>query len=90
MIELMNYNVSRNETGKSQLATIQMAYLKILIGKDLTPEQLEQIERMLVTDPRMMGSPDMYQGLERVKAEFEILKNSVLANKEVITTDYIR
>ena len=78
MISLMNYNVSRTETGKSQLAQIQSAYLKSLDGKNLTNEQLEQIESMLVTDARMMEQPEMYQGLDRVAAEFSLLKNSLL------------
>lgn len=90
MIGLMNYNVSRNETGKSQLASIERAYLKSLAGKSLTKEQLDQIESMLVTNPNMMDNPLMYQGLERVKAELEILKNNVLSNREQISEDYTR
>lgn len=90
MIGLMNYNVSRAETGKSQLASIEKAYLKSLAGKNLTEEQLNQIESMLVTNPNMMDNPMMYQGLERVKAEFEMLKNSVLSNRHQITEDYTR
>ena len=81
MIGLMNYNVSRKDTGRSQLADIQRAYLKSLNGKNLTPEQIEQIDSMLVTNPNMMDNPEMYQGLDRVKAEFEVLKNTVLANQ---------
>ncbi len=81
MIGLMNYNVSRKDTGRSQLAAIQSAYLKSLTGKNLTLEQIEQIDSMLVTNPNMMDSPEMYQGLDRVKAEFEVLKNTVLSNQ---------
>ena len=77
----MNYNVSRKDTGRSQLAAIQSAYLKSLTGKNLTLEQIEQIDSMLVTNPNMMDSPEMYQGLDRVKAEFEVLKNTVLSNQ---------
>ena len=65
MIGLMNYNVSRKDTGRSQLAAIQR----------------EQIDSMLVTNPNMMDNPEMYQGLDRVKAEFEVLKNTVLSNQ---------
>lgn len=90
MIGLMNYNVSRRETGKSQLASIEKAYLKSLVGKSLTKEQLEQIESMLVTNPNMMDNKEMYTGLERVKAEFEILKNSILSNSQQISEDYTR
>ncbi|MCI9233687.1 MAG: hypothetical protein HFH08_03710 [Bacilli bacterium] len=90
MIGLMNYNVSRAETGKSQLASIESAYLKSLTGKNLTEEQLRQIENMLVTNPNMMDVPSMYLGLERVKAEFEMLKNSVLTNSLEATEDYTR
>jgi len=90
MIGLMNYNVSRAETGKSQLASIERAYLKSLAGRNLTAEQLEQIEGMLVMNPNMMDHPSMYQGLERVKAEFELLKNSILTNTSVIEEDYTR
>ena len=79
MIGLMNYNVSRKDTGRSQLAAIQSAYLKSLTGKNLTLEQIEQIDSMLVTNPNMMDSPEMYQGLDRVKAE--VLKNTVLSNQ---------
>lgn len=81
MIGLMNYNVSRKDTGRSQLAAIQSAYLKSLTGKNLTLEQIEQIDSMLVTNPNMMDNPEMYQGLDRVKAEFEVLKNIVLSNQ---------
>ncbi len=81
MIGLMNYNVSRKDTGRSQLAAIQSAYLKSLTGKNLTLEQIEQIDSMLVTNPNMMDNPEMYQGLDRVKAEFEVLKNTVLSNQ---------
>lgn len=81
MIGLMNYNVSRKETGRSQLADIERAYLKSLNGKNLTKEQVEQIESMLVTNPNMMDSPEMYAGLDRVKAEFEVLKVSTLSNQ---------
>lgn len=90
MIGLMNYNVSRMETGKSQLASIERAYLKSLAGKNLTAEQLNQIEGMLVTNPNMMDNPTMYQGLERVQAEFELLKNSILTNSSAIVEDYTR
>ncbi len=90
MIGLMNYNVSRAETGKSQLASIESAYLKSLAGKNLTAEQLSQIESMLVTNPNMMDNPTMYSGLERVKAEFEMLKNSILTNSTSIAENYTR
>lgn len=90
MIGLMNYNVSRAETGKSQLASIESAYLKSLVGKNLTAEQLKQIGSMLVTNPNMMDNPVMYQGLERVRAEFELLKNSILTNSSVVTENYTR
>ena len=90
MIGLMNYNVSRTETGRSQLASIESAYLKSLAGKNLTLEQLDQIERMLITNPNMMDNPTMYLGLERVAAEFELLKNSVLTNSSTIAENYTR
>ncbi len=90
MIGLMNYNVSRTETGKSQLANIESAYLKSLAGKNLTLEQLDQIERMLITNPNMMDNPTMYLGLERVQAEFELLKNSALTNSSTIAENYTR
>ncbi len=86
MIGLMNYNVSRKETGKSQLASIEQAYLKSLSGKTLTQEQLEKLESILVTSPMMMDQPEMYEGLERVRAEFQLLKENVLsAQKENYT-----
>ncbi len=86
MIGLMNYNVSaRNETGKSELASIERAYLKSLAGKSLTPEQIEQIEAHLVTNPNMMDNPSMYQELEKVKAEFQLLKQSLV---QVDTANY--
>ncbi len=90
MIGLMNYNVSRIETGRSQLASIEIAYLNSLAGKNLTLEQLDQIERMLITNPNMMDNPTMYLGLERVLAEFELLKNSVLTNSSTIAENYTR
>lgn len=90
MIGLMNYNISRTETGRSQLASIQIAYLNSLAGKNLTLEQLDQIERMLITNPNMMDNPTMYLGLERVPAEFELLKNSVLTNSSTIAENYTR
>ncbi|MCI8545516.1 MAG: hypothetical protein HFH09_04740 [Bacilli bacterium] len=90
MIGLMNYNISRTETGRSQLASIQIAYLNSLAGKNLTLEQIEQIERMLITNPNMMDNPTMYLGLERVQAELELLKNSVLTNSSTIAENYTR
>lgn len=79
MIGLMNYNVSaRNETGKSELASIERAYLKSLAGKSLTIEQIEQIEAYLVTNQNMLDNPSMYQGLEKVEAEFQLLKQSLV------------
>lgn len=75
----MNYNVSRIETGNSQLDKIEMAYLKSLAGKNITPEQLEQIERILVTNPQMMDQPELYSGLERVEMEFQLLKSQSIA-----------
>ena len=88
MIGLMNYNVSREETGKSQLESIERAYLKSLTGKNMTVEQLDQIGNMLVTNPNMLDKPEMYQGLERVGAEFEMLKNAFLSKE--MTEDYTR
>lgn len=86
MIGLMNYNVSRSETGVSQLASIEQAYLKSLSGKTLTQEQLEKLESILVTNPMMMDQPEMYEGLERVGVEFQLLKeNALSAQKENYT-----
>lgn len=84
MIRLMNYNVSRSETGKSQLDKIQSAYLKSLHGKDLTLEQLEKIEAFLITNSAMMDQPEMYTGLERNKVEFELLKQDVLSKTSTV------
>lgn len=81
MIGLMNYNMSRKEIVQSQLASIELAYLKSLNGKELTLEQLIQIENLLVTNPRMMDHPEMYSGLEKVGEEFGLLKESTLSNQ---------
>lgn len=91
MNRLMNYNVNRGE-GESQLAAIERAYLKSLSGKNLTPEQIEQIETHLVTNPQMMDHPERYAGLDRVKAEFEMLKTSLLANTntQTFSDSYVR
>lgn len=86
----MNYNVSRNGTGKSQLDKIERAYLKSLNVKTLTAEQLEQIEAALVTNPNMLDHPEMYSGLEQVKAEFQLLKASVLDAQASLTDSYVR
>lgn len=82
IIGLMNYNVSRTETGKSQLASIQSAYLKSITNQNITLEQLDQIEAWLVTSPSMMDQPEMYVGLEKVKAEFQLLKESILLREK--------
>lgn len=83
LMDLMNYNLSRDDTGKSHLANIQLACLKRLTGKNLTPEQLKQIEAALVTDPNMLDHPEMYSDLPRVKAEFQAMKETYLAKNEV-------
>lgn len=81
MIELMNYNVSREGMNKSLLADIESAYLKTLAGKDLTKEQIEQIESFLITNPQMMDHPEMYTGLETVGIKLELLKNDILSKQ---------
>lgn len=88
MIGLMNYNVSRKETGKSRLADIEKAYLNSVKGKALTPEQLDQIAAFLVTDPNMLDQPEMYPDLPRVKAEFQAMKESYFSKEE--TQGYTR
>lgn len=88
IIGLMNYNVSREMTGKSQLAEIQNRLLSILEKKSLTKEQLEQIGGFLITDPAMMDQSNMYLGLDRVATQYKMLQSQVYDTS--IEEHYIR
>lgn len=88
IIGLMNYNVSREVTGKSQLAEIQSRLLSILEKKSLTKDQLEQIGWFLITDPTMMDQSNIYLGLDQVAIQYKMLQNQVYDAS--ITEHYIR
>lgn len=77
LCDMMNYNLSRKQTGKSNLADIEKAITELFFKKnDLTDEQIRNFETNLYTNPNMFDKTINYDGLETVKEYFnDGLKN---------------
>ena len=77
LFETMNYNLSREQTGKSSLADIQKAITELFFkNKDLTEEQIKSFAANLYTNPKMFNKNINYVGLETVSAHFNDCLNN--------------
>ena len=67
----MDYNLSREKTGESRLADIQMALTNLFFKKtNLTQEEIETFAANLYTNPQMFNQSIKYNGLDQVANNF--------------------
>lgn len=83
LFETMNYNLSREQTGKSSLADIEKAITELFFrNQELTNEQIKNFEANLYTNPNMFDQNISYDGLETVKPHFD----TCLSNQKNLET----